>query len=122
MLRIDVGGAFRVLLPGDLDAAGERSLLAARVPLSAEVLHVAHHGSRSSSTSEFLAAVAPEVALVSAGCWRRGLPSPRVLERLRSSGAAVWWTGRDGALTLLAEPLRVSSVRSRPVCDVLDQR
>jgi competence protein ComEC len=98
VLRIDVAGS-RVLLTGDIGRDAEAALVASGSGLRAEVLKVPHHGSRHSSSPEFLAAVSAEVALVSAPCSQRGrLPTREALERLRASGASVWWTGRDGAL------------------------
>jgi len=102
-------GAHRVLLPGDLEAEAERALVASQADLRADVLALPHHGSRSSSTQPFLAAVAPAVALVSAPCHGRfGMPHPEVLARAQAAAASVWWTGRDGALIVgLGEPLHV---------------
>jgi competence protein ComEC len=107
-VRITVG-ARRVLLPGDLEAEAETLLIASQVDLRADVLALPHHGSRSSSTQGFLAAVAPSVALVSAPCHGRfGMPHPEVLARAERAAASVWWTGRDGALVVgLGEPLHV---------------
>jgi len=102
-------GARRVLLPGDLEAEAELALVASGTPVQADVLALPHHGSRSSSTQVFLAAVAPDLALVSAPCHGRfGMPHPEVLARAHAAGASLWWTGRDGALLVsLAEPLHV---------------
>lgn len=99
--------AFSILLTGDIGVQSEAELLDSGVDLRAHVLKVAHHGSRGSSGSRFLDAVDPAIAIVSAGCHsRRGLPNFEVLQRLRSAGAAVWWTGRDGAVVVsLASPL-----------------
>jgi competence protein ComEC len=107
-VRITAGGR-RVLLPGDLEAEAEARLIATGRDLRAEVLALPHHGSRSSSTPRFLAAVAPAVALVSAPCHGRfGMPHPEVLARAQRASASVWWTGRDGALVVgLGEPLHV---------------
>jgi len=107
-VRITVG-ARRVLLPGDLEAEAETALIASQADLRADVLALPHHGSRSSSTQGFLAAVAPAVALVSAPCHGRfGMPHPEVLARAQRAAASVWWTGRDGALVVgLGEPLHV---------------
>lgn len=106
----DGPGPLRVLLTGDLDAEGERRLLArfrhrARDLLRADVLKVAHHGSRSSSGLPFLAAVfrgrdpeePPPLALISAGRGNvYGHPSVQVLERLERYGARVWRTDLEG--------------------------
>lgn len=92
----------RVLLTGDLEAPGERRLLLHRGPgLRADVLKVAHHGSRTSTSETWLRAVRPRWALVSAG--RRnpyGHPAPAVLERLEERGARVLRTDLSGQIVL----------------------
>ncbi len=108
VLRIDVGAA-RVLLPGDLEAAGEAGLLASLgasgADLRADVLKLAHHGSRSSSTAAFLAAVSAELAVASAPCAGRfGMPHAEVLERAADASTSLWWTGRDGAVLVGVAP------------------
>jgi competence protein ComEC len=81
----------RFLLVGDAERAEEEWLLAnARDDLQADVLKVGHHGSRTSSTPAFLAAVRPRVALVSVGLGNEyGHPSPDVMGRLAAAGADV---------------------------------
>ena len=97
-LRIDLEG-HRLLLVGDLGFRSEAHLLAESDELAADVLKVGHHGSAASSSPAFLAAVAPALAVVSASCGGRArLPDAGALARLRAAGAAVWWTGRDGAV------------------------
>ena len=97
-LRID-HGLVSFLLASDVTAATEASLLAAGTPLRATVLKVAHHGSRGSSTSEFLRAVSPLVAAISVGARNPyGHPSPEALSRLDAVHAAVYRTDRDGAV------------------------
>lgn len=100
VLRLQCPGV-SVLLPGDLEAGGEAALVAAGVALQSDVLKAGHHGSRTSSTRPFLAAVRPRAVVVSAG-WenRYGLPHPRVLESLAATGAAVLRTDLDGAVVL----------------------
>ncbi len=102
VLRVSVHG-FSGLLTGDLEAAGERRLLAVTPPrlVRADLLKVAHHGSRSSTSPRFLAAVAPRMAWVSAGRANRfGHPHDSVLERLEAHGARVSRTDRDGLVHL----------------------
>ena len=100
VLRLAYGGR-RVLLTGDAEAPLERELLRRGVDLRADVLKVAHHGSRSSTSARFLDAVRPRLALVSA---RRSdirpLPSPRVLHRLRTRGIEYARTDKNGAVTV----------------------
>ena len=105
VLAVDYAGR-RVLLTGDAGAATERILLRRYgTALDADVLKVGHHGSRSSTTAEFLAAVAPEVALVSVRADpRRRLPDEGVLGRLATSGAEVFRTDRSGAVTVAVGP------------------
>lgn len=92
--------AGRVLLTGDVELAGQAALLGER-DLNAEVLKVPHHGSRYSLPA-FLKAVRPRVALVSVGTGNRyGHPSPHVLDVLRTGGALVLRTDKDGDLAVL---------------------
>ncbi|MDH5264639.1 MAG: DNA internalization-related competence protein ComEC/Rec2, partial [Betaproteobacteria bacterium] len=89
VLRVDAA-AGSALLAADIERRGEGELLA-RAPgrLKADALLVPHHGSRTSSSPEFVDAVAPGIAIVSAG-WRNRFrqPSPEVEARYRWRGAA----------------------------------
>jgi competence protein ComEC len=112
VLRATAGGRC-VFLTGDLEARGERALLARQAGggLGCEVLKVAHHGSRSSSGRSFLKAVAPRLALISAGAGNAyGHPAPSVLAALHGSRVWVLRTDRQGMVRLAWEedgPLRV---------------
>ena len=87
--RITVRGV-RVLVSGDLEADGERALLGGGVDLRAEVLQLGHHGSRTSSTWEFLRAVDPVVALAPTGTRPVfAYPHPEVAARVRRLPALV---------------------------------
>jgi competence protein ComEC len=89
------------LLTSDVGAPAERALLAAGVPAGAVVLKVGHHGSRHSSTPEFLAAVRPSVAVISVGARNAyGHPAPQALARIAATGARVYRTDQDGAVIL----------------------
>nr|MBP7911874.1 DNA internalization-related competence protein ComEC/Rec2 [Pseudomonadales bacterium] len=101
VLRIAAAGRV-LLLAGDIEAEAEALLLAsARQQLRADILLVPHHGSHSSSTPAFVAAVQPRYALVSAGHRNRfGHPHPDVLARYRASGAEILETARHGAVRL----------------------
>jgi competence protein ComEC len=90
-----------ILLTGDVEGLAERDLVGSGASLSADVLKVAHHGSRTSSSAELLARVKPRVALVGVGRRNRfGHPAADVLERLRGGGARIFRTDRDGDLAL----------------------
>ena len=109
VLRVASDGAV-LLLPGDLERTGELDLLAQPRRLGADVLLVPHHGSRSSSSAEFIRAVHPSVALLSVGRNNPyGLPNRRVIDRYRTRDVRVLRTDRDGAVELVlgAEGYRV---------------
>ncbi len=90
------------LLAGDIEARSEAQLLEADAArLRADVVVVPHHGSRTSSTPAFVAAVAPAVAIISAGYRNRfGHPRADVVARWTQAGAAVHRTDREGAVSL----------------------
>jgi competence protein ComEC len=82
----------------------------------AEVLLVPHHGSRTSSGEEFIAAVSPRWAVVPAGYRNRfGHPAREVLERYARAGVTVLRTDRDGAVSvvLIGHTPQVSTERAR---------
>ena len=104
MLKISAASG-TVLLTGDIEARSERELLE-RVPggLRADVLVVPHHGSRTSSTDEFVAAVKPRWAVFPVG-YRNSLGHPKadVVERYRLSGAQMLRTDSAGAVLVRLE-------------------
>jgi competence protein ComEC len=110
-------GAVSVLLTGDVEALAESRMLRGAGPLDAVVLKVAHHGSRTSSTAPFVAAVAPAVAVISVGADNRyRLPAPEVERRLRDRGTCVLRTDRCGAVTMISDGTGVDVETARPGC------
>jgi competence protein ComEC len=94
-----------LLLPDDAEKQAEHVILQDNsANLHADVLKVGHHGSKNSTTQEFLDAVAPSIAIISSGEDNPyGHPSPELLERLEASGARVLRTDRDGAVHILTD-------------------
>lgn len=93
-------GAGSVLFTGDAPAEGE--LAAARWPIGSDVLKVSHHGSRTSSSEGFLAAVSPRLAVISSGRENRfGHPHPEILERLERFHIPCARTDRGGAIKVV---------------------
>ncbi len=93
-------GRRRFLFSGDAEHEEEGDLVHAWGDrLRADVLKVAHHGSRTSSTSAFLAAVRPREAIISVGSRNRfGHPHPTTLATLAAAGVRVWRTDEDGEI------------------------
>jgi len=110
VLRLSYRGE-GVLLTGDISSEVEQALLAAGEPLESQVLKVAHHGSNSSSSAEFLARVNPRLALITGGSGGFGsLPSPETLARLRARGIRVFRTDIDGATMVeMSENVQVTT-------------
>ncbi len=111
-------GRSRVLLSGDIEARSELRLLdEARDALPADVLVVPHHGSRTSSTPAFVAAVDPAVAIFTPGYRNRfGHPRPEVVARYVARGATTLRTDRDGAVTFEVGSARIARLeRARAV-------
>ncbi len=92
---------FSMLLTGDIESDAEDYLQMKNTSLKADYLKAAHHGSRNSNSTEFITAVSPKGALFSSGYlnWARH-PHPKTLARYEKSGARIWRTDRDGAITL----------------------
>jgi len=92
-------GATSVLLEGDAEKAVERRIASLHHP-HADLLKVGHHGSATSTTPEILQSVKPSFAVISVGFQTSfGLPKAEVLDRLQNSGAQVYRTDLDGAVT-----------------------
>ncbi|MBL8395980.1 MAG: DNA internalization-related competence protein ComEC/Rec2 [Candidatus Accumulibacter sp.] len=112
VLRIE-NASGSVLLTADIEARDEQALLTrSGAALGSDVLLVPHHGSGTSSTPEFIAAVAAREAIIAVGYRNRFQhPRPDVVERYAAS--RVWRTDRDGAVRIdLADGLALSSYRT----------
>jgi len=103
-------GQFSFLFTADIREEAEFELIGQRANLRSTVLKVAHHGSRTSTTSQFLAAVDPEVAVISVGADNPfGHPSPEVVERLidKLGEDNVYRTDEDGTVELITDGERL---------------
>src|SRR6266446_5935962 len=98
VLRVASSGG-SMLLTGDIERFAESQIIQTNKFLATDVLLVPHHGSRTSSSAEFIQAVAPRWAVVPVGYLNRfGHPNREVLERYRAAGAQVLRTDLDGAV------------------------
>ena len=103
VLRLSYGGG-HFLLVGDIEKHTEEELVAEHLPLESDFLKAAHHGSKTSSTDDFLAAVAPRFAAISVGEANPfGHPAQSVVERFEAHGVRLLRTDRDGAVTALTD-------------------
>jgi competence protein ComEC len=108
VLRVDWGKT-SALLAGDVEKKQEHFLVAENVHV--DLLKVAHHGSATSSTPEFLDAVQPRFAVISSGYRNSfGHPRPEVLQRLQEARVATFRTDRFGATTFYLDGQNVSAV------------
>jgi competence protein ComEC len=112
VLRLGLG-ARALLLVGDSEHEAEQGLIASGAPrLKADVLKVGHHGSRTSTTPAFVAAVQPSTALISCGVRNRyGHPHPQTLATLRAAGLEVLRTDRGGGIEWRTRGSEVELVR-----------
>ncbi|MGH9766692.1 MAG: ComEC/Rec2 family competence protein [Blastocatellia bacterium] len=100
VLRITFGNR-GFLLTGDIEKEAEARLALSESDLRADVLKVAHHGSKTSSTIEFLERVKPQHAVISvAKLSPFGHPHAEALARLQTTNARVWRTSECGAITI----------------------
>lgn len=93
-----------ILLCGDAGEAAEEQILNSRIPVQAGVMQVGHHGSETACSPRWLAAVRPEVAVISCG----DPPSRVTLDRLESAGARVLRTDLHGAVTVTTDGTSVT--------------
>ncbi|MCD6385072.1 DNA internalization-related competence protein ComEC/Rec2 [Candidatus Sumerlaeota bacterium] len=92
------------LFTGDAEKTAEDSMLSSGVELRAVVLKAGHHGSRYSSSPEFLDAVHPDVVIFSCGRNNRyGHPHPEVIERLKQRGIRYYRTDEQGCITITTD-------------------
>lgn len=103
VLRMAYGNT-TFLFMGDANNDTEAEIIAAGLPLSADILKVGHHGSSTSTGSAFLAAVHPAVAVYSAGKGNSyGHPSAETLARLGGAGVNVFGTDVNGTIVFLVD-------------------
>jgi competence protein ComEC len=98
VLLISAAGV-RILLPGDIEAEAERDLVSREMQGPVDLLLAPHHGSRSSSSPEFVAATSPRQVVFATGFGNRWhFPVPEVVGRWRAAGACLLNTAEEGAL------------------------
>ncbi len=91
----------RALFTGDAEKPVEETLVRSHLNLKADLLKVSHHGSLTSSTTAFLKAVSPALAVISVGKNSYGHPRPEVLAALQRVGAEIRRTDEEGTIDIV---------------------
>lgn len=111
------------LFAADAEEETERWLLESRAQLAAQILKVAHHGGRHSSTTAFLRAVAPQVAVISVGAGNQyGHPTSETLDRLARQRTRIYRTDQDGTVTVETDGSRIQVTTAHGKRDILELR
>jgi competence protein ComEC len=109
-LRMTVGST-SFIFTGDAEVESEQEMLPHY--LSSDVLRVGHHGSRTSTTQEFLDAVSPTIAVISVGDNTYGHPNDVVMNRLNAAGIRIYRTDEHGHIVMVTDGADIS-VRGAP--------
>jgi len=103
VMRLDYRG-LKILITGDLREEGERSLISEYIDpkerLKSTILKVGHHGSKYSTSQEFLDYVDPGVAVIQVGKNNFGHPTPEVIEKLNNKSIMIYRNDMDGAVLI----------------------
>ena len=96
-------GEVKALLTGDISSSVEKSLIEKGIFLKADVLKIAHHGSKNSTSEDFLKEVSPQLAVISVGADNSyGHPNSVVLELLSKYGIKILRTDQDGDIRIFS--------------------
>lgn len=107
-------GEHKILFTGDIEKEAESKLVMAGAKLNADILKIAHHGSKTSSTSPFLNAVSPNISLVSVGKGNSyGHPNPDVMKRLETCGGLILRTDQDGRIELVFSKTALEKINTQ---------
>ena len=97
-------GESSFLFTGDISSVAEKQLVNSGENISADVLKVAHHGSKYSTSDLFISAVKPKIAVIEVGAKNTyGHPTPEVLQRLEKFGIKVFRTDKDGDVKFVSD-------------------
>lgn len=95
---------FSALLTGDIGIKAEEIILSSGLEIKSRVLKIPHHGSKYSSTPEFIKAVSPEFAIISSGRFNLfGHPSKEVVNKLQTQGIGIFRIDKEGAVIVSSD-------------------
>lgn len=102
-------GKTSFLFTGDAETKAEVDMIGAKALLKADVLKVGHHGSDTSTSAEFLKAVAPKYAVISVGADNSyGHPKKSILDRLAKAKATTYRTDAKGTVTAVSDGTKLT--------------
>ncbi|MDP3769558.1 MAG: MBL fold metallo-hydrolase [Candidatus Sungbacteria bacterium] len=105
-------GSTTILFMGDAEKMSEYQMLFSGMPIASDVLKIGHHGSKTSSVQDFLAAVHPQYAVISVGRKNRyGHPHQEVIERIKKLGISLLRTDTDGDIVFESDGMRIAPLR-----------
>ncbi|HEY8890443.1 MAG TPA: ComEC/Rec2 family competence protein [Clostridium sp.] len=97
------------LFTGDIETEAEQEILSAGYDLKADVLKVGHHGSKTSTSQEFLNKVAPKIAVISCGFYNTyGHPAKVTLDKLKKINCIIYRTDFDGTIILTSDGITIN--------------
>ncbi len=95
---------FTMLFTGDIEKEAEELIIRNNINIKADILKVGHHGSKTSTTQEFLQKVSPKIALIGVGENNKfGHPNEEILERLKDSNTKVYRTDQMGEIKITVD-------------------
>lgn len=100
------------LFTGDMESTSEQELLNKDYDLKCDVLKVAHHGSKSSTSQSFLNKIAPKIAVISCGINNSyGHPSKETLDKLKSMNSTIYRTDLDNTIILVSDGIAITKLQ-----------
>ncbi len=101
VIRVHLGD-YRILMTGDIDSKIEEEILSgySRANIDADILKIGHHGSKYSTSDDFLKSVNPKIAVFLTGKNNYGHPDISILEKCREKGIMIYRTDTNGAIGL----------------------
>ncbi len=104
IVNLLIFGQHPFLFTGDVYKSVEKELIKKNTDLTAGILKIGHHGSKTSSAKEFIEQTLPEIAVISAGKDNKyGHPHPEVLERLENYGIRILRTDKEGDIKIISD-------------------
>ncbi len=100
------------LFTGDAEKESEHDILSRGYDVKSNVLKVGHHGSKTSSTKEFLKAVSPEYAIICVGEDKYNLPKRETVNKLNDCGAKIYRTDLDGTIVIKTDGTKLDVITS----------